>query len=169
MAGEAFAYETPTGENKTDDWLTPPELIEAAGPFDLDPCAYRSQPWRTAKIQYSLPEENGLLLDWQGCVFCNPQYGNAVTQWASRLALHNNGLLLVFARTETQAFRPVWRWSTAILFFYSRLTFHRPDGSLPETGGGAPSVLAAFGKENIARLERAKKWRDGAIVTEWQR
>jgi hypothetical protein len=29
---------------KTDCWLTPPEIIRALGPFDLDPCAAPSQP-----------------------------------------------------------------------------------------------------------------------------
>lgn len=166
--GRAFSYETPNGENLTDHWLTPPGLIEAAGPFDLDPCAYEKQPWSTALKMYSLPEHDGLLLPWEGAVFCNPPYGPEVVKWARRLALHDNGLLLVFARTETLSFRPVWQYATAILFFYSRIRFHRPDGS-PEGGGTAPSVLAAFGKQNIERLHRAKKWKDGAIMTEWAR
>lgn len=34
-----------TGE-KT--WLTPPHIIEALGPFDLDPCCPPTMPWRTA-------------------------------------------------------------------------------------------------------------------------
>jgi len=108
---EAFAYEV-SGENLTDHWLTPPELIQAAGPFDLDPCAYEKQPWSTAFTMYKLPEQNGLLLPWEGCVFCNPPYGPEVEKWARRLALHDNGLLLVFARTETLSFRPVWHFAT---------------------------------------------------------
>jgi len=168
MKGAAFAFETPEGENLTDHWLTPPALLEAAGPFDLDPCAYQHQPWKTAATMYSLPHQNGLLLPWHGTVFCNPPYGPEVGKWAERLALHNNGLLLVFARTETHAFRPVWKYATAILFFYSRIHFHMPDGKA-KSGGGAPSVLAAFGKQNIERLERARHWKNGAIVLDWKR
>jgi DNA N-6-adenine-methyltransferase (Dam) len=168
MASKAFAYETRDGENLSDHWLTPPDLIKAAGPFDLDPCAYHAQPWPTAARQYALPKEDGLLLPWHGSVFCNPPYGPEVQKWTRRLELHNNGVLLVFARTETEAFRPVWKYATAILFFYRRIKFHRPDGTIPESGGSAPSVLAAFGEQNIVRLERAKTWCDGAIVKNWQ-
>jgi hypothetical protein len=32
----------------TDDWITPPGIIEALGPFDLDPCASVGQPWPCA-------------------------------------------------------------------------------------------------------------------------
>jgi hypothetical protein len=117
---------------------------------------------------YSLPEQNGLLLPWEGSVFCNPPYGPEVEKWARRLALHDDGLLLVFARTETNSFRPVWTYATAILFFYSRIQFCRPDGT-PQGRGGAPSALAAFGTKNIERLHRAKKWKDGALVVTWSK
>lgn len=166
---KAFAFEIKEGENLTDHWLTPRFLIESAGPFDLDPCAYRAQPWRTATLQYALPEQDGLILPWNGSVFCNPPYGPETRKWTWRLALHNDGLLLIFARTETTAFRAIWKHAAGILFFYRRLRFHRPDGSLVG-GGGAPSVLAAFGGPNVARLERVKKnFADGALVTAWQR
>ncbi len=35
---------------KTDEWLTPPCILEALGPFDLDPCAVAGpfRPWPTA-------------------------------------------------------------------------------------------------------------------------
>ena len=165
-----FAHEVEGNQNKTDDWLTPPELIDAAGPFDLDPCACPGQPWGTAVHHYFLPEQNGLLLPWKGCVWCNPPYGPHIEDWARRLSLHDDGLLLVFARTETLGFRPVWKYATAILFFYSRVRFHTPDGKPAEKGGGgAPSVLAAFGRQNIERLDRARRWKDGAIVLDWKR
>ena len=32
----------------TDTWLTPPEMIEALGPFDTDPCVPEGMPWKTA-------------------------------------------------------------------------------------------------------------------------
>lgn len=31
-----------------DEWLTPPEILLALGPFDLDPCAPIVRPWETA-------------------------------------------------------------------------------------------------------------------------
>jgi hypothetical protein len=66
-----------------------------------------------------------------------------------RLADHGDGIALIFARTETAAFfEHVWYRASAILFFRGRLTFHRPDGSLGDFNGGAPSCLVAYGAEN---------------------
>ncbi len=48
MGGHQRAY---TGF--TNEWLTPPEIIAALGPFDLDPCAPASQPWPTATKVYT--------------------------------------------------------------------------------------------------------------------
>ena len=30
----------------SDDWITPRCIIDALGPFDLDPCASATQPWQ---------------------------------------------------------------------------------------------------------------------------
>jgi len=38
----------------THDWLTPPELLQALGAFDMDPCASQYQPWRTAAQQFTI-------------------------------------------------------------------------------------------------------------------
>lgn len=35
--------------NTTDEWYTPREIIDALGPFELDPCAPISPLWPTAK------------------------------------------------------------------------------------------------------------------------
>ena len=48
-----------------DEWLTPPEIIKALGPFDLDPCAPVVRPWDTAKIHYTTTD-NGLQREWRG-------------------------------------------------------------------------------------------------------
>lgn len=37
----------------TNDWLSPPELLQAAGKFDLDPACYPVMPWRTAERMVS--------------------------------------------------------------------------------------------------------------------
>lgn len=43
----------PDSKNATDRWLTPPEIIEALGPFNLDPACEPVMPWRTAGIMVS--------------------------------------------------------------------------------------------------------------------
>ena len=66
---------------------------------------------------------------------------------------HGNGVVLIFARTETKAFFDfVWGKADAILFLKGRLKFHHPDGTIGGTAG-SPSVLIAYGKENVKALE----------------
>lgn len=47
---------------KTNDWITPKWLIDALGPFDLDPCASTRQPWPCAKRSYMGWRQNGRIL-----------------------------------------------------------------------------------------------------------
>lgn len=149
-------------EFTSDSWITPKWLIEKLGPFDLDPCQCDPQPWLCADRGYT---EHGLMLPWEGFVWCNPPYGAAMKMWLNRLALHGNGIALVFARTETDAFfSHVWPYADSLLFLKGRLTFHYPDGSAPRNGAnsGGPSVLIAYGEEAGRRL--AANADMGAIV-----
>lgn len=152
-------------EGETNDWLTPPEIIEALGPFDLDPCASVGQPWPTATTHYTI-EDDGLSKPWVGLVFCNPPYGPHAWRWLERLATHDLGIALTFARTETKGFF-TWGWerADAMLFLRSRLHFHHPDGTRAAHNSGAPSVLLAYGGTAVKRLEASGL--DGAFVTEW--
>jgi len=130
---------------KSDEWLTPPEILEALGPFDLDPCAAPlPRPWPTAAKHYNR-EEDGLVLPWEGRVWCNPPYGKIAGKWLNRMALHANGIALIFARTETEMFfREVWEKAYGVLFIEGRLHFHYPDGTRCKNNSGAPSVLVAY-------------------------
>jgi hypothetical protein len=50
-------------------WLTPKFILDALGPFDLDPCAAPSpRPWPTALNHIELPED-GLKASWSGLVW----------------------------------------------------------------------------------------------------
>lgn len=137
-----------------DEWLTPPDLLAKLGRFDLDPCAPIKRPWATAERHYDV-NDNGLAQPWEGRVWCNPPYGLEASQWLSRLAAHGNGMALIFARTETQMFfEHVWSKADALLFLRGRLHFHHVDGTRARANGGAPSVLIAYGGENVAALRR---------------
>ncbi|MCD8140502.1 MAG: hypothetical protein LUE17_12120 [Planctomycetaceae bacterium] len=50
-----------TAKGKTDTWLTPPWILSALGPFDLDPCCPATMPWVTATTMYQEPAD-GLAL-----------------------------------------------------------------------------------------------------------
>lgn len=140
----------------TTTWLTPPEIVEALGPFDLDPCAAPSpRPWPTARKHIELPED-GLAGQWDGHVWLNPPYSKEAWVWLSKLADHGDGIALVFARTETAGFvAQVWEKATAVRFLHGRLHFHYADGKRASANSGAPSVLVAYGETAAQKLGRS--------------
>ena len=136
----------------TDEWLTPPGILSALGPFDLDPCAPVQRPWPTAAQHFTVADD-GLKKPWHGRVWLNPPYGDQTGRWLARLVGHGVGTALIFARTETEMFfRWVWHEATALLFIEGRLLFHRVDGSRAKANSGAPSVLCAYGPGDAERL-----------------
>lgn len=140
----------------SDTWLTPPGIIDALGPFDLDPCAApEPRPWPTAGVHYTRADD-GLTKPWHGRVWLNPPYSKEAADWLARMAQHGCGTALVFARTETRWFvEHVWQRATALLFLHGRIHFHHPDGTRADANAGAPSVLAAYGEQDAERLERS--------------
>lgn len=140
----------------TDVWLTPREVLDALGPFDLDPCAVTEpRPWPTAAVHYT-EADDGLSMPWHGFVWCNPPYSN-VRPWLERMAAHSKGIALIFARTETRTFHEfVWQRASCVLFPLGRLSFRRADGQLhraeSQGNAGAPSVFVGYGTEACARL-----------------
>lgn len=137
------------------DWLTPPEWIEALGPFDLDPCIPSAgMPWRTAEMMWT-PEIDGLRRPWFRRVWCNPPYGapKVIEPWMKRMAEHGNGVALIFARTETACwFKYVWPKATGALFVQGRPHFHRADGVRADMNSGGPVALLAYGEANMKAL-----------------
>lgn len=155
-----------SARSETDTWFSPPALLEALGgadSFDLDPCSHDGRPWDTARAHYT-QEDNGLLLPWWGRVWLNPPYSIAlITRFLARMAEHDRGVALIFARTETDPFhRYVWGAASGLLFLRGRLNFHREDGTRAEANGGAPSVLIAYGDDDRDILAAAPI--DGAFV-----
>lgn len=137
----------------SDDWLTPPDIIDALGPFDLDPCISVDQPWKTGQRGYDVSLD-GLAQEWSGFVWLNPPYGPQTGKWLRKLADHGSGIALIFARTETKDFHgEVWERADALFFFKGRLHFHFPvSGEAADFNAGAPSVLVGYGAEACRRL-----------------
>jgi hypothetical protein len=149
-----FGFEQPnTGQ--TNDWLTPPALLQRLGTFDLDPCGCPAMPWRTAMTTYFLPDHDGLMDPWFGRVFCNPPYGPNVGDWARRMAEHGNGIMLIFARTETATWqKDILPFADATLLPEGRIHFYLPSGERGKSGT-APSALLAYGQNNVEALRNA--------------
>ena len=144
---------------KSNIWLTPPHVINALGgwpSFDLDPCAAPApQPWPTAQFMNTHEMGDGLEMEWFGRVWGNFPY-TGLEPWLDKLATHGDGVALIFARTETDVFqRHVWERASGLLFLEGRLHFHHPDGTRAKFNGGAPSVLCAYGPEELDRLAAA--------------
>lgn len=156
--------------NIKDEWLTPPHILAALGPFDFDPCSPINRPWPTAARHYTV-QDNGLALPWAGRGWFNPPYGGPaiVGPWMRRIAEHNHGIALIFARTETEMFfETVWQKASAVLFLQGRLFFHvsvdtwfERKGKSPifvkagdpaPANGGAPSCLVAYGAQDAEVL-----------------
>lgn len=155
-----------SARSETNTWFSPPAIFDALGgadSFDLDPCSHVDRPWPTARQHYT-QEDNGLLLPWWGRVWLNPPYTiSLITRFLARMAEHNCGTALIFARTETDPFhRYVWGAASGLLFLRGRLNFHREDGTRAEANGGAPSVLIAYGDDDRDILAAAPI--DGAFV-----
>jgi hypothetical protein len=148
---------------RSQNHITPRWLIDVLGPFDLDPAAADPRPWDCARVNWATA---GLDRPWFGLVWLNPPFDRyEVGRWISRLAEHGAGVTLLHARTEAAWFEPLWQSATAILFLADRLKFCRPDGSSQPANSGAPPILAAFGPDATARVERSNI--PGALVHGW--
>lgn len=145
---------------ENDEWLTPPEMVQVLGPFDLDPCSPVKRPWDTARLHYTVLD-NGLTREWKGRVWCNPPYSQ-IRPWTERMAAHGNGILLVFARTDTAWFQDYVFQADALLFLRGRLRFRYSSGRAAPNPAGAGSVLAAYGAANKIALWKNRKW--GSLI-----
>lgn len=142
-------------EQTTNEWYTPKEIIDALGPFDLDPCAPAQRLWDTAKHHFT-KEDDGLSQKWFGRVWLNPPYEQPlISKFVKRLAEHGNGIALLYNRCDNKLFQnTVFPLSHSVMFLEDRICFYRPDG----TKGGRPgcgSVLVAFGTENAEAIQRS--------------
>lgn len=154
MNAQSINMNIDTGE-KT--WLTPPHIIEALGPFDLDPCCPPTMPWRTATRMVHWPED-GLKVDWTGKrVWCNPPYGREAIPFLRKMAENRTGggILLIFARTDTSAWQDwIFPYAHSVLFLRGRIRFYRPDGALAEAAT-APSALVAYSERDSVCLRNS--------------
>ena len=134
-------------------WLTPPEIVDALGMFDLDPCG---APGHVLAGETYLPEngQDGLSLPWFGRVWLNPPYGDEAAPFINRLAEHGDGILLYFVRTDTKLFHDaIFGKADAALFLRGRLRFWDKDLVPSSSNANAASVLVAFGELNAQILK----------------
>lgn len=145
--------------SESDEWYTPPEIIEAArrvlGSIDLDPASCPAANRYIKARHYWSQAQSGLDPDhsWAGNVWLNPPYLGKVEQFMLRL-IHElqmgrvrAALLLLNANSmSSRWFGPVYKHASALLVTTGRLRFLAgSDGqafSSPATG----SVISYFGR-----------------------
>lgn len=141
-----------SSNNTTNEWYTPPGIVEALGHFDLDPCSPVTPPYRIADSTYN-KETDGLAHDWSGRVFMNPPYSHPlVDRFVDKMVEHNNGIALLFDRCDQAMWQDkIFPTATALLFMRGRVKFISEDGKQLQ-GAGCGSVLIAWGEENAEAL-----------------
>lgn len=135
-------------DSYSDEWYTPKFIIDSLGKFDLDPCAPSVPLFKTAEVMYN-EFDDGLAQKWKGRVWLNPPYSRPlISKFMRRMAEHNQGIALIFSRTDTELFHTeVFDKASAIKFLKGGIKFLRPDGTEAGTPG-CGSVLIAYGEDD---------------------
>lgn len=143
--------------NRSKEWYTPPVIFEALGlDFDMDVASPGAEdvPWIPAK-QHLTILDNGLIAAWRGRVWLNPPYGSETPHWIAKFCNYGNeGIMLVFARTDTRWFHEYATKCDAFLFIRGRVKFIRGDGYVG-SGCGAASLLIAKGYRCVEALQNS--------------
>ncbi len=127
------------GSKKTDNWQTPPELLEKLNEefdFDFDPCPLR-------------PNFDGLKVDWGKRNFVNPPYSK-VKQFLEKAHKEMRKewgadccVFLTFANTDTKWFHDLVYERAEIRFIKGRLRFLDEDGQV-QSSAMRPSIILIF-------------------------
>lgn len=137
----------PAHEGKTNTWFTPKYIVEALGPFDLDPCTQSFRPFNTALNHYCEDEgQCGLSLPWHGRVWLNPPYGKSMHLWLDKFNQHKNGVALVFARMGNEAIQKCVTNGAGFYFLRNRIKFLDREGKMARSNAGADSCLIHYGE-----------------------
>ena len=133
---------------KNDDLRTPAYVYEAFGPIDLDPCA--GEKTNIGNVNYALERnEDGLSLEWNGLVFCNPPFSEK-EKWIDKMIQHDDGILLLPERGSAPWCGPlVW---AAKKYFVMGKKINFEGGSSSNNLG---SILVPFGEEAIKRIHES--------------
>lgn len=147
----------------SDTYYTPEWILKPLGEFDLDPCTPKKMLWETAKHRYT-EEDNGLIQPWFGRVWLNPPYSN-IEPWMKLITEHGNGIALINATTDTNAFFNYgWYKADGMLFLKGRVRFYTHRGYRGGQNRDG-SVLLGYGKYNEDVLASAEKELDGFFVS----
>ena len=134
--------------SKKDDWETPRKLFEELNKefsFDVDVAASDEN----AKLpKYFTKEDDALVHNWDGNVFCNPPYGRQIGKWLQKgyeEHLREQDRVIVFlipARTDTSYWHNFIFDKAEIRFLRGRLKFEV--GGESKDAAPFPSALVIY-------------------------
>lgn len=143
-------------KHKSVEWYTPKWIFDAlAIEFDLDPASpHDMQSEVPAKKKFTIFDD-GLKKQWEGRVWMNPPYGKTTGDWIRRMVDHNNGIALVFSRTDASWCQEIMLASTAMLFIAGRIEFIPGiENQYKRSRCGAGTVMFALGDDCAIALKR---------------
>jgi hypothetical protein len=134
---------------KYDDLRTPCWVTQSLGPFYLDPCA--GEGTNIGVFNYwDGRGENGLELEWNGFVWCNPPFSQKEI-WAEKMIKHNNGILILPERGSAPWFGPLAIAAGKYFVMGKKINFIGGPSS-----NNIGSVLFPFGNLAIHRIRFSK-------------
>jgi hypothetical protein len=146
-----FTNTEPQNHESENIWFTPKHLIEALGPFDLDPCTVSFRPFHTAKKHYEYDlGDNGLELPWIGDVWLNPPYGKQIIPFIEKFLEHRKGIMLIFARMGSEGVQQLLKGGALCFCLRKRVFFIQKHG-LKSTNSGTDSILVFFDEKYIEK------------------
>ena len=130
---------------ENDDLRTPHWIYSALGRIDLDPCAGENT--NIGLKNYALERgENGLELEWEGFVYCNPPFSQKEL-WIKKMVAHGNGILILPERGSAPWCGPLVDKCEKHFIMGKKINFE--GGSSSNNCG---SILSLFGKEAERRI-----------------
>jgi len=134
--------------SETHTWETPIDLfnsVNAVYNFTLDACAEDL----TAKVvNYYTKEQDALIQDWKGVVWCNPPYGRQQGKFVLKAieeVVKGNAktvVCLIPSRTDTKLWQEhIFKHASEVFFIKGRLRFSGSSVNAP-----FPSALVVFGE-----------------------
>lgn len=154
--------------SESDEWWTPREVIarvlQAFPSIDLDPCSNPGPARNVPAMRHHDITDSGLEYTWQGRVFVNPPYGDALEHWAAKVAMEapnlTEAIVLVPARTETRWWHVIP--ANVVCFFKGRLHFR--NGVTGQTGPATFPSAALYVGDSPERFARA--FADAGLIYE---
>jgi len=134
---------------KNDRLQTPKYIIDALGPFDLDPCSGEHTNIGTVNW-WDGSGEDGLTSDWFGTVWCNPPFSQK-EQWASKMIGHGDGILILPERGSAPWFGPLAEAAGGYFVMGKKINFIGGPSS-----NNLGSVLFPFGWKAFEKIRTSK-------------